>query len=112
MGCAVQPGTNDLAVADSSTGKYTLYVNENPNAGTVYGPGAFTSMYFLSYDNSGNLYMDGLNGTAFEYEYNHNNGPFHPVPVAPAIANPEASSGVASLTRSGSGIRIPAIYMM
>jgi DNA-binding beta-propeller fold protein YncE len=98
MGCAVEPVTNDLAVADSSTGKYTLYHDENTTLPTVYGPGAFTSMYYLAYDNSHNLYMDGFDGAAFEYEHNHNNGAFVPVAYSgPAIANPGAIqwSGVA-----------------
>jgi hypothetical protein len=89
VGCAVRPVTNDLAVADSTSGKYTLYPNENPNAGAPYGPGAITSMYYLGYDNAGYLYMDGYVGAAFGYEYNHNNGPFHLVPYSgPAIAKP------------------------
>jgi hypothetical protein len=88
MGCAVQPVTDDLAVGDSATGKYTLYHDEEPTMGAVNGPGAITSMYYLGYDNSGYLYMDGMVGAAFGYQYRHNNGVFHAVAVVPVIANP------------------------
>jgi hypothetical protein len=83
MGCASDPTTNNLAVSDSGTGNYTLYLNEDPTHHAVYGPGTsgITSMYYLGYDSAGNLYMDGFVGAAFGWAES-------PTPNGPVVALP------------------------
>lgn len=60
-GCSIDPTTGDLAVSSLGSGSGTVAVFKNARGKpTVYGDSAFYQFYFCSYDNSGNLFADGL----------------------------------------------------
>jgi hypothetical protein len=63
--CAVDPLTGNLAVSnivttDSNAGSVTVYTSPS-SPGTNYPVTSMTRVYFLSYDNQGNLFVDGSN---------------------------------------------------
>jgi hypothetical protein len=68
IGCAVNPVNGDLAVSNFSAVSVSIYAPGHPNNPTVYAaPTGFTAMYYLGYDNAGNLYMDGVASAAFAW---------------------------------------------
>jgi hypothetical protein len=58
-GCAIDPGTGNLAVAILGAGDVVVFANAT-GSGTTY-PDGLESTYFDGYDTSGNLYVDGDN---------------------------------------------------
>jgi len=72
-GCAVDPATGDLAVAnysDNSAREGNVYVYRKakgfPKSYIGYG---FYYYYYLGYDPKGNLYVDGLDYGGFDYKF-------------------------------------------
>ena len=64
-GCAVNPKDGDLAVA--GYGGLTVFFNGQETQAT-YSDGDFSRISYVGYDNRGNLYIDGVNGSgAFLY---------------------------------------------
>ncbi|HZV77771.1 MAG TPA: hypothetical protein VFF63_08455 [Candidatus Babeliales bacterium] len=66
MGCAVDPTTGNLAVADlggpSGGGNVVIYVGAKGSP-TEYTASQLQFAYFCAYDDKGNLFIDGLNGS-------------------------------------------------
>jgi hypothetical protein len=60
-GCAIDPGTGNLAVAILGAGDVVIFANAT-GSGTTYSDG-LESTYFDGYDAKGNLYVDGLNSS-------------------------------------------------
>jgi hypothetical protein len=68
-GCSVDPATGNLAVANVSSDSYesyggdvSVYQDAQGTATTYYDPQVIDPFY-CTYDNAGNLYIDGLDGT-------------------------------------------------
>jgi hypothetical protein len=61
-GCAIDPGTGNLAVAILGAGDVVIFANAT-GSGTAISDG-LTSTYFDGYDTKGNLYVDGVNASA------------------------------------------------
>lgn len=64
VSCAVSPGSGDLAVANLTTtgggaGSVAIFKQAAGEPKILKSP-SFLSMYFLGYDNAGNLFVDGL----------------------------------------------------
>jgi hypothetical protein len=62
VGCSVDPTTGNLAVTSLGFGSSpTIAIFKNARGKpTIYDDSAFYQFYFCSYDNSGNLFADGL----------------------------------------------------
>lgn len=64
--CSIDPVTGNLAVANAH-GTISLYAGAK-GVPKTYGNPRFTYMFFLGYDKSGNLFVDGQNGSSqFEF---------------------------------------------
>jgi hypothetical protein len=61
-GCAIDPGTGNLAVAILGGGDVVIFAKAS-GSGTAISDG-LTSTYFDGYDNKGNLYVDGVNASS------------------------------------------------
>lgn len=74
VGCSVDSGTGDVAASDifsptTGLGAVTIW-SGGSGTGTVYvEPGGLTECFFISYDGSGNLYVDGFNSFGFGMAY-------------------------------------------
>lgn len=71
--CSVNPKNGDLAVSSITTttgGKGTVTIfNVTDGTSKTIGAKAFQSMYFLGYDNQGNLFVDGLHTGTLVFYY-------------------------------------------
>lgn len=72
-GCAVDPTTSNLAVANYSDdsareGDVAIYPNAKGFPKSYIGYGLYY-YYYLGYDSKGNLYIDGLNYGGFNFEF-------------------------------------------
>lgn len=67
--CSIDPNSGDLAVANAeknSVGSVSIY-NDARGKAVIYSDSAFFEMSSCAYDNEGNLFVDGTNGsTSFE----------------------------------------------
>jgi hypothetical protein len=72
--CAVDPSSGNIAVANLLTsqnfeaGNVAIYPPGQTNA-TAYADPNMTREYFLAYDSSGNIFVDGVNGTTGYFRY-------------------------------------------
>lgn len=72
-GCSVDPTTGNLAVTNYSNlsqnpGNVAIYAHATGSP-TTYSDPAFGFYFFCSYDDKGNLYVDGVNGASTQMEF-------------------------------------------
>ncbi len=61
-GCATSPTSGDLAVSYAAAGQIEIFHNA-AGSGTVVTDPNFAGTYFLGYDNTGNLFVDGYDSS-------------------------------------------------
>jgi hypothetical protein len=69
VGCAINPRTQDLAVSNEfdtgfHNGSVSIYKHASGSPHTVSAP-AFWQAFFLSYDDDGNIFLDGLSNDSY-----------------------------------------------
>ncbi|HEY3676873.1 MAG TPA: hypothetical protein VGK84_12880 [Candidatus Tumulicola sp.] len=100
VACAINPRTGDLAVSNLidtgfSSSSVSIY-KKAAGTPTTYQNSRFYESFFLSYDDSGNVFVDGLtydSGTSVPYafalaELKKGSGTFSTIPVAATINYP------------------------
>jgi hypothetical protein len=92
LGCSVDLTTGDLAVTEvgpASGGAVWIYANAKGTP-KKYAPGFLNAPYFLSYDDAGNLFVDGLdaNGAFALGELASGSSGFKSITVNPSVTFP------------------------
>jgi hypothetical protein len=93
-GCSVDPTTGNLAVTNTcsypscGTGSVAIYVDAMGTP-TLYTDPDITSYFFDSYDNKGNLFVDGINNGPFQFaELPSGSGTFTNISLNESIGYP------------------------
>jgi hypothetical protein len=93
-GCSVDPTTGNLAVTNTcsypscGTGSVAIYVDA-VGTPTLYTDPDITSYFFDSYDNKGNLFVDGINNGPFQFaELPSGSGTFTNISLNESIGYP------------------------